>query len=313
MKLAGAAAVALVSAPLFAEIALNEQLAISGYVVGSARWVDPKDGSSDSTLDLDAYKFMTVAKFEKVSITGSLYAGPDADPYVLDAYGTYNFGDGTSTTAGKFLSYLGYEAFDPVNMLQISYSNEGLTGFIPGYHTGVKFDKATDQYSIGIAVVDSIYSPGNFKGDGELDDGVGLEAVFSYTGIENVTVFTGLGYDTGDAAGDKHFVGDLWVQYAKDRLTVAGELAYGHIDLDAGGSVDGFFASALVKYKFDDKWAATFRASAGEGLAKDDFVKGTFAPSYAITENVEIVAEYSYIDSDIADYQFLGLQTRFKF
>ena len=49
-------------------------------------------------------------------------------------------GGGTSVTAGKFLSYLGYEAFDIPNMTQVSYANGDFLGAIPGYHTGVRVD-----------------------------------------------------------------------------------------------------------------------------------------------------------------------------
>ena len=35
------------------------------------------------------------------------------------------------------------------------------------------------------------------KGDGELENGAGFEAYFTYKGIKDFTWFTGLGYDTG--------------------------------------------------------------------------------------------------------------------
>ena len=35
---------------------------------------------------------------------------------------TYDFGSGFSMTAGKMLSYLGFEAYDPTNMYQYSYA-----------------------------------------------------------------------------------------------------------------------------------------------------------------------------------------------
>ncbi|MFT3830350.1 MAG: hypothetical protein QM691_11675 [Opitutaceae bacterium] len=324
LKLAGATAAALATHALLAEVALNEQFAISGYVVGSASYSKIQSVDSDSNADLDATKLTAVAKFAPLTVTTSLFAfgtgsgdGFNNSPVFLDAYGTYDLGNGSSVTAGKYLSWLGYEAFDIPNMLQITYANP-TAAFIPAYHTGVKFENSTDAYAIGVGISDSLYGPAYYKGDGDLDNGVGLEAYFTYKAIKDFTLFAGLGYDTGDTADNKHFVADLWAQYVYGQFTFAGEVCYGSTDYKDAGNEDGFFVLGLVKYQVDEKWAATFRLSAGQGEAGDDFVRGTFAPTYAVTKNLDLVAEYSYTDYDKnvvgADYgHYLGLQARFKF
>ncbi len=320
LKLAGATAAALaVSSSLMAELELTKEFGLSGYAVGSASYSKIEGSSSDSNMDLDAYKLQGVAKLAPVTITGSLFAfgtgsgdGFGSSPIVLDAYGTYDTGSGTTVTAGKFLSWLGYEAFDPINMLQITYANVGTTGFIPAYHTGVKVENSTETYTIGVAAVDSVYGPTYYKGDGDLDNGVGFEAYLTYKGIKDVTLFGGLAYDTGDDSDVKAFAADFWAQYVTGKFTLAGEFCYGSKDTPMGDT-DGYFVLGLLKYQADEKWAATFRLSAGEGTATDDFVRATFAPSYVVTKNVEIVAEYSYTDFDGADGHYLGVQTRFKF
>ena len=50
---------------------------------------------------------------------------------VLDAYATYDAGNGVTVTAGKFLSYKGYESFYAGSMDQISYANGDFLGAIP--------------------------------------------------------------------------------------------------------------------------------------------------------------------------------------
>ena len=319
LKLAGVAAAALASHSLRAEIALSEQFAVSGYVAGSASYSKVEGADHDSNLDLDALKLSAVAKFAPVTVTTSLFAfgtgsgdGYGASPIFLDAYGTYDFGNGTTVTAGKYLSWLGYEAFDIPNMLQISYANP-TAAYIPAYHTGVKIENSTDAYTIGLGVSDSLYGPAYYKGDGDLDDGAGLEAYFTYKAIKDFTWFLGFGYDTGDATKAKRFVGDTWVQYVVGKFTYAAEFCYGSTDYKGAPTGDGYFALGLVKYQIDDKWAATFRLSAGEGEADDDFVKATIAPTYAITKNLDLVAEYSYLDYEDADAHYAGLQARFKF
>ncbi len=323
LKLAGVAAAALASSSLFAEIALSEQFAISGYVAGSASYTKVEGADSDSNADLDAMKLTAVAKFAPVTVTTSLFAfgagsgdGFGASPIFLDAYGTYDCGNGTTVTAGKYLSWLGYEAFDIPNMLQISYANP-TAAYIPAYHTGIKVENSTDAYTIGFGVSDSLYGPTYYKGDGDLDNGVGLEAYFTYKAIKDFTWFAGLGYDSGDASGTKHFVADTWIQYVSGKFTYAAEYCYGSTDYkdygEGGGNGDGYFVLGLVKYQVDEKWAATFRLSAGEGEANDDFVRATFAPTYSITKNLDVVGEYSYTDYDDVGVHYLGVQARFKF
>src|SRR5690606_34352733 len=114
-------------------------------------------------------------------------AGTEAG--VLDAYATYSAG-AVSVTGGKFLSYLGYEAFEPVNMAQLTY---GFASGIPGYATGAKVDYAGENFSIGFSVQDSLFmQPGTFfQGDGDFSDGLGYTVAASYTGIDKLTVFVG--------------------------------------------------------------------------------------------------------------------------
>ena len=323
LKLAGATATALVvSSALLAEIELSKEFSLSGYAVGSASYNKVQGYSSDSNLDLDAYKLQGVGKFDKVSITGSVFAygtgsgdGFGSSPIVLDAYGTYDFGGGSTVSVGKFLSWLGYEAFDSINMLQISYANP-TAFFIPAYHTGVKVEKSTDAFAVGVAVLDSVYGPTYYKGDGELNKGVGLETYFTYKAIKDFTLFAGLAYDTGDAAKTKAFTADLWAQYVLGKTTFAGEFCYGSKDYKAASSADGYFWLALVKQAFDDKWSLTGRISGGEGVDKDKFTRFTVAPTYAVTKNLDVVAEYTYTDLShtTANYSnYAGIQVRFKF
>jgi len=319
LKLAGAAA-ALVSSSLFAEIELTKEFSINGYVVGSASYDKVEHTDSDSNMDIYSYKLAGVAKFDKISVNGSLFAygtgsgdGYNNSPVVLDAYGTYDFGNGTTVTAGKFLSWLGYEAFDIVNMATYTYANP-TSAYIPAWHTGVKVENSTDAYSIGVAVLDSDRpTTAYYKGDGDLNDGVGLEAYFTYKAIKDFTLFAGLAYDSGDAAKTKFLAADLWAQYVYGKFTFAGEYCYGNYDYKHAGSADGYFVLGLLKYQVDEKWAATFRLSNGQDEAHNDFTKYTFAPTYSVTKNLDIVAEYSYIDHEGTGENFLGLQTRFKF
>lgn len=316
-KLAGVAAAAvLATSPLLAEVELTKEIGLSGYVVGSARWTDDDYSGSNSTMDMDAFKLTTVGKFAPVTITASLYAGSDADPVFLDAYGTYDAGGGTTITMGKFLSWLGYEAFDPINMTQLSYAND-FTPFIPAYHTGVKVENSTDTLTIGAAILDSVYGPTYYKGDGDLDNGVGVEAYFKLKASPSTAIFGALAWEKNDVTDNESLVADFWAEHSIGDTTFAGEFCWSSTDTSYGDG-DGYFWLGFVKQKLDEKWSIIGRISGGKNELQGDaeFLKFTFAPTLTVTKNFEVVGEITHttFDNVLSDSAtFVGLQARFKF
>jgi hypothetical protein len=319
LKLAALAALAT-SAVAYADVKINDTLSTSGYVVGSYQYNQPKPGSSSDHFDLDALKAQFNANLKPVSAVISLYHVPNAPDNVtiLDAYATYDLGDGLSVTGGKFLSYLGYEAFDPVNMTQITYANGAFLGPIPGYHEGVRLDYGDATQSAGVAILDSVYSgPYYLKGDGELKHNAGFEAFYSYKGVKDLTLWAGLAYDTkGNVVHKDHEIVtlDFWASYAVSKeATIAAEYA----NKDGGAGDKGYNWLTLLSYTFTDKVSSIFRIS-GEKLSNGGpgFTKYTVAPTYTLTSNLSVRAEYSYVDyKDFAganSANFIGVQAVLK-
>lgn len=299
--------------PVFAEVQINENLAISGYATGSI-YRATADGSPDVTeMELDSSKVAFHGSFQKVSGVVSLHTFDTVDPKLLDAYVTYNAGTG-SVTFGKFLSYLGFEAFDYPNMLQISYAND-LAGFVPAYHTGVKFDLASrGGFEAGVAVLDSVYGPSAYEGDHDLENGAGYEGFLKYsTGAS--TAFLGLAYDESGPADQ--FTADLWVQTVIGSTTLAAEFLRSEIDAP-GGKLDGYFWMGLAMQSFNN-WSVTARISGGEDETAGpdaEFMKYTLSPAVVLTDNLGLLFEYSYTKFDntgVDDASFLGAQFVFKF
>ncbi|MFT3869575.1 MAG: outer membrane beta-barrel protein [Nibricoccus sp.] len=348
-QMASVAALSLVAtATSFADVKLNDNISLSGYVVGLADSKSIDKTENVSGLDIQATKLATKVNFAPVSGTVSLFAGSDNKVAVLDAYATYDLGGGTSVTGGKFLSWLGYEAFDPVNMINITYawSTDALGAFpgIPGYHTGVKVEYSTDTMGAGLAVVDS--NDSNFftdvkKGDGDLDNGAGLEGYYTYKG-KALTVFLGAAYNSAETepgstyyvspadTGFKSYSGDIWVQYVVGQLTIAGEYSLYKAKFDPipgtppiqVKDLKTYFAGVWVKYAVSDKFALVGRVSTGKtnlyGAAdKPTYVKYTFSPVLTVTGNLEICGEASYTTYDKIDpidsSTYFGVQARFKF
>jgi len=352
-QLAGAAALSLaVAAPAFADIKLNDNFSVGGYAVGSANYVEikPSEGDKVSTskLDGDAYKFWSNITFAPVTGTISFYAGQSGQPVILDAYATYDAGGGTKITFGKFLSWLGYEAFDPINMTQITYGwdTAGTSGMgfalanIPAYHTGVKVDVGNDTYGAGVAVLDSVdpvFVNGiPSKGDGDLKNGPGFEAYFTYKGVKDLTLWAGATYEHNTGVQGLDFETtpygvdidkmalDLWAQYVVGDTTYAAEYSVRKDDSKVAFIPDQIstFWLAEVQQTIDKQWAITARVS-WVGIDYKDTeapdpsaVKFTIAPTLTLTPNLSIVGEYSYIKYHKADWKdgnFVAAQVRFKF
>ncbi len=306
----------------YADVKVNDIFSVNGYAVGAATSTDVDGGSNINTyfeskgspaiVNADAVKLGVIAAKGSWSAYGSALYLPGAanEAGLLDAYVTYDTGTGLKITGGKFLSYLGYEAFDPVNMAQLTYGSTIYA--IPAYHTGAKLDYSTKTWSAGVAVVDSIFSgpKGFFEGDREYSDDVGVEANFVYTGVDKLTVFAGIATENTKGATDDLFIFDLWASYAvTDKLTIAGE-----IDTNNNNGGDDYVGwLAFASYKFSDKFSTAFRLSGASKGPSGDETKYTIAPTYAIDANLLLRAEFSACSNDVADYTFIGGQIVFKF
>lgn len=319
LKLAAALSLAA-TCTAFADVKVNESLTVSGYAVGSYRLTDPDNATATDRFDMDAAKTLFTTNFKPVTGVVSLYyqPGAPADVTVLDAYATVDVGGGSTITAGKFLSYLGYEAFDIPNMAQLSYANGDFLAPIPGYHTGIKWDYSDKDVGVGLALLDSVYSgPKYLKGDGELKHNAGFEGYVAYKGIKDVTLWAGFGYETkGNIVhkNDEILTLDLWLSYA---LTKDSSLGLEYCHKDGGLGDKGYNWLAFYSYNFDAKWSSAFRIS-GEKLSGGGpgFTKYTVCPAYKVNDNFLVRAEFSAYDytkfaADSAT--FFGVQGVFKF
>jgi len=320
-KLAWAVSSLALIATASADVKVNDIFSVNGYAIGAVTntHIDGGDNidtyfqskGSPALTNADAVKLGVLATSGQFSAYGSiLYLPGAADKAgLLDAYVTYDTQMGIKITGGKFLSYLGYEAFDPVNMAQLTY---GSTIFaVPAYHTGAKVDYSSKTFSAGVAVVDSIYSGANgfFEGDREYSDDIGVEAMVSYTGIDKLTVFAGIASENTYKSDTDLFIFDLWASYAlTDKITLAAEYD------TQNDYMDGWLA--FVGYKFNDKFSTIFRVSGvkwkAAGAGSD--TKYTVAPTYTINANLSLRAEFSVGQRDVGgDYDFIGAQIVFKF
>ncbi|HVU23406.1 MAG TPA: porin [Opitutus sp.] len=324
MKLAAVLALAA-SLPAVADVKINDNFSVSGYISGSTSYTEDSSGgvsSHSSFLDVDAVKLQSNVAFDKTTGTISLFTFTSHDPKILDAYATYKMSDTTTLTLGKFLSYLGFEAFDYPNMLQISYANP-MAAFIPAYHSGVKFDFSSGEWSGGVAVLDSVYGPNYYQGDSDLDNGAGFEGFVKYSKGDS-SIFAALAYDDGNGtvgSSDKRTTFDIWAQTKVGSTTLAAEYCYSNLDT-VGSNIDGYFWLVAAVQPLSSSWSVTGRISGGEddnvaiSTSTPKFMKYTISPAITLTNNLGFLFEYSYIDfkNFSADHEsFVAAQMIFKF
>jgi len=369
MKLAVVAAFAA-ALPAFAQIKINDSLSVTGWTVGSYQYISTTgvgatkttpataNASADSFNADAALLGATITPTKEVTGTFSFYYKPaneggingTSEVTLLDAYVAYDCGNGLVVTAGKFLSYLGYESYYAISDNMISLANQQFLAPIPGYHEGVKADYTVDKTLVfGGALVDSEYSnnAAATEGDGHLEHNFGTEGYVQYTGVENLTLWLGLGYDSkgtpvnpfGLPAVSTHsvFVADFWASYQINKqLTVAAEEiykdggkapaapAFGGLPTDKGSNW-----LVYAQYLFTDKlsaWAcfsgedvssATFgTGKAAVSVSGPKYWKASISPAYALTANLTVKAQYSYTKYSsftAKDANYFGVQVGFKF
>ncbi len=317
-----AASLLTLAASATAEVKLTENFSTSGYLAGSYQYWSPKTGASSDRFDLDAAHLLFSGSFKPVTGVVSFYHTPDSDSSVklLDAYATYDAGNGVSITGGKFLSWLGYESFFNVNNPTISFANGDFLGAIPGYHAGVKVEYADKMWAAGFGLLDSVYTPpgSTLKGDGELKSNAGFELYEKYTGVEGLVLWAGLAHDTaGQLPSQREAITtwDLWAQYdVAKNVMVAAEFAY----KNGGDFNKGYNWLVLMNYKFTDRVNTAFRISGEkiDGTNEPKFLRFTAAPGIAVTSNLTVRGELSYTDYkniSTESAMYYGVQAYFKF
>ena len=317
------ALLAAAAATVQAEVKINENLSLDGYAIGSAVITEGTAPGNYGLLNtgrvFDSVKVALNGKYEDFSAKVSLIAldssvlsnGVVNDAGLLDAYVTYKI-ENLSITGGKYLGWLGYESFDSPNNAFISFSQATYTS---PYATGVKLDYAGDGFSTGVSVRDSQTGPGGafFEGDGEFSDDLGYEAYFSYTGIKDLTLFAGAGYEDVDGVGfDDVLTTDFWAAYkVTEKLTLAGEFATTEDSTNSSWL-------ALASYAVSEQLSVAGRVTASNGRATDgsnDTVGYGIASTYTLTPNFSLKGEATITDQnaggpDVARYALQGL---FKF
>ena len=255
--------------------------------------LDFSSGPVSASVDVDFTDTQGVSDTDSDTIADT--TGGNLEEAVV----TYDFGNGLSVSAGKMLSYMGFEAYDPTNMYQYSYAYDvggqndtGAQMIYDAYDTGASIDYGNDLFSVGVWA--------------SLENEAGYEFALAYTGIENFTA-KAIWSDFSDvtpsvaSAAFPYEKSTFWISYQLDKLLFAAEVAEND-QLDSGWDVDGMLV--MANYAVTDKVGLTLRYSeieiteATTSNVEYEGSKFTVSPSYIFTDNLSGLLEYSSYTKD---------------
>lgn len=304
-RLTGMVASALLAAgTAYGQIEINENLAVTGFLDMSATDTSSDDGDS-SSYNLDQAEIDFLVSFDE--ITGQIdlnYLGGNDGSFDLEqAFITYDLGSGSSITAGKSLSYHGWETAEPTGLYQYSYAYD-LVGTIPGYQNGVRYDYADDVMALGLGLLDSVYGP-----DGSIgDSSYGVEAKAVFTPAEGLTLYFGYATDKMETGEDMDLI-NFWASYEVGGATYA--IEYNTYDF---GTLEGDQWLAMGNWPLTDSLGITARVSDDSIDGGDSAMKYSLSPGWTIGDNLAMLIEVSETDFDsMGSTTALAFETIFTF
>ena len=298
---AAMAALAFTANAATAQIQLNDQFAVTGFIDMSAV---SNDGEMGMALDQFEMDFM-VDMGEGLSIQADIEGTPSTPAALEQAFISYNFGEGLNLVAGKYLSVSGWETAEPTGLYQYSTSATLVYG---GYQHGVGVSYTTDMFGLFGSVVTSVWN-GN---DTSLEE-PGFEAQLTLTPVAGFTAKVAYLYEDIPAMEEESFSTGLvnaWAAYETGPVTLAGEVNL-LTNWGADGN-DGTGLLGMINYGLTDKVGLTGRFSSLDlDNAADTISEFTISPSYAVTDNWGLIAEAKFLSDehgeDIAQFALESL------
>jgi len=308
-------ALAAASSLATAEIKINEFLSFEGFVDMSYSHTDTDSDSSgkdsDNSFSIDEVEIDWLFNFGKVtarvdlqhegsnSYIGRSQSQPESTD-VEQAFVSYDLGNGSALTMGRYESMLGLEAKEPTGLYQFSKAY-GDDNFLPQYGQGVKYTGQSGDVSYGISLQDESFDNGGSRLGGSNDVDASPDGSYSVEAAASL-VSGNITYSLGGAYEDGDDLGDIWVVnghviYQSGAWTFGAEYNIGNVENPGSDDTDLTSGLVMANYAYSDCCSVTGRISFGdeeEGSTTDeDFIKYTLAHNYALTDNLAIITEVS--------------------
>ena len=278
-----------------AQVKLTDNLSLSGFLDMSAGTSLVEDESTEANTAFDQFELDFHFANDKVSARVDIDSTSTSSEVsrligLEQAHVSYAFSDKFSITAGRFLSCIGFEAAEPADMYQYSWS-QGIP--YPGYQDGVAINfTLNDQVGIYASMVESVW--GN-----PMSSSLNLpsfEAQVALTPIDKLTTKIGFAGDVlSNGAGTEYLQSEVnaWAQFdVADNFFVAAEFdLLGNWDAIAkDGNLrpegdSGMHFLGMANYGLTDKVAVTARFSGYKVGDGDLETEVTLSPSYTFTDS----------------------------
>ena len=297
-------ALAAASSLATAEIKINEFLSFEGFVDMSYSHTDTDsdaDGdSSENSFSIDQVEIDWLFNFGKVTAQVDLeYEEAGDATNVEQAFVSYDLGNGSALTMGRYESMLGLEAKEPTGLYQFSTAYDG-NAFLPQYGQGVKYTGQSGDISYGVSLQDESFENGaNALGGNDNDGSYSVEAAVALTS-GNFTYSLGGAFEDADDQGDNSII-NAHVTYVSGAWTLGAEYNVADIETLDNAEVDSWLV--MANYAYSDCCSVTARISGID--AEDDgsnpstsiddteALKYTLAHNYALSDNLAIITEVS--------------------
>lgn len=321
--IAAASVVAATAVPsAYAEIKLAEGLNVSGFLDMSYSYVDADWAEgTDKQFGIDQFEmnfFYTGSDGVSAQVDieyGESGTGEGEDEtFVEQAFITKQFNDRFSIKAGRFLSYSGWETEEPTGLYQYSSTGYG-SFFYGGYQQGISAYYDAGVFQIMASVVNSAFGP--IERD---TTSLGTELGLAITPVEGWTAK--LFYIQDEETDLINF----WTSYQVSNFTFAAEYNVGDygdnfpINDTFADNVDGDGYLLMANYAMGD-FGITLRyhdySIEGEiAGAETVFIENsafTISPSYKVSDNLLLVAEYRMDEFGDEDVNTFALEALFTF
>ena len=217
------------------------KLKVDGFLDMSGTYRDADDGET-KTMSFDQWEIdLHLAPVDHVSARVDIndVNASDEGAVVEQAFIVYDFEQGITAKAGKFLSALGYEGAEPTLLYQYSVSAT-IIGY-PGYSSG-----AGAKYDFGSGSIYAAALDGSYSGDSDAEN-VSPEVQLVFKPVEGLTLQAGyaseeyddiLATEDEDAVeGFTRAIGNFWAEYKTGIITAAAEfnLLYEQQGADSDG------------------------------------------------------------------------------
>jgi hypothetical protein len=275
-------------------VKINNNLSINGFIDGSYYSEDNQaDQTDDANIGLDEVELNFLVNAGNISGELHIDSEDDTNDTGLDieqVHFTYSFGNGASVQVGRFGSALGLEREDPAGLYTFSRAYGSTTNFNLGnvdanVGEGARLSYATGDFSGSLALYNGI---GQVEDDNGSKNDLDYELALSYTGIDNLVIGAGFSTQRPDE-GNNTEVWTVNAAYTLNKLLIAGEYTNSE-----EGAEDVSAYMILADYDVNDKLGVAVRYSNWETDSNgDESDKLTFAPNYALTDNLGAIVEFS--------------------